>query len=82
MPSKKRLELGSEGSRKRRELFGYRDHFYLLEEGPEGPAVATAAGKSKTGWHWLKGKYTSVTTVDKKIKEVKRHGGSEGYLSS
>ena len=75
-----RLELGAEGSRRRRELFGYRDNFYLLEEEPEGPAVVVASGKQKTGWHWLKGRYTSVSAVDKKIEEVKRRGGSEAYL--
>jgi len=77
---RRRLILGNEHSKKRRELFHYLNNFYLLQEEPEGPAVALASGKQKTGWHWLKEKYTSVSAVDKKIEEVRRHEGSEGYI--
>jgi len=76
---KHRLVLGDERSKRRRELHEYLNNFHLLREKLDEPVMETPS-RSPSGWQQLKERYPSVPDVDKKIAEVKKRGGSKGYL--
>ncbi|GBD34156.1 hypothetical protein HRbin34_00479 [bacterium HR34] len=78
-----RLILGDEDSKMRRELHIYRNNFFQLKEGSkEGEKELKNLSKKirKTGWQYLKEKYPTLDAIDKKIKEAKEKGYSQGYI--
>ena len=78
-----RLILGDEDSKMRRKLQLYRNNFFQLREGTKEAAeeLKPLVKKIKiTGWQWLKEKYPTLDDVNKKIKEAKEKGYSQGYI--
>jgi len=77
---KLRLILGDEDSRMRRKLHHYRNNFFQLKGGTNEPAQKLQRAVKASGWQQLKEMYPNVESVEKKIKEAKERGCSEGYI--
>ena len=79
------LVLGEEDSRMRKKLQPYRNSFFRLKENSENEKTRISRRKKrkisgKSGWQRLKELYPDVKAVEKKIKEAKEKGLSNGYI--
>jgi hypothetical protein len=75
-----RLILGETGSKKRKELWMYRNNFDQFEITKEKVEERKVKYYKKSGWERLKEKYPDVKSVEEKIKEAKTKGLSEDYI--
>jgi hypothetical protein len=75
-----RLILGETGSKKRKELWMYRNNFDQFEITKEKVEERKVKYNKKSGWERLKEKYPDVKSVEEKIKEAKTKGLSEDYI--